>query len=73
MWIVGFGCLFSMPLMIAWLYLLGLLAVPFVSRLVVVPLVLRLVFFGLGIIPPLLGGGLIAEKLGKRRDYMPYM
>lgn len=74
-WIVGFGCFFSMPLMIAWLYLLGLLAAPFVSQLATpsIPLVLRLVFFGLGIIPPLLGGGLIAERLGKRRDYMPYM
>ncbi len=75
-WIVGLGCFFSMPLILAWVYLLGLLAVPFVSWLATpsIPLVLRLVIFGpVYIIPPLLGGGLIAEKLGKRRDYMPYM
>jgi len=78
-WVVGLGCLLSMPLMLAWLYLLSFIAVPFVRQLasLSMPLVLRLVYFlvlfSLGIIPPLLGGGLIAEKLGKRRDYMPYM
>ncbi|MHA1423066.1 MAG: hypothetical protein ACTSSD_13325 [Candidatus Thorarchaeota archaeon] len=75
-WIVGFGCFFSMPLAIAWLYLLRVLATPFVSWLAapLLPLVLRLVLFGLVcVFPPLLCGGLIAEKLGKRRDYMPYM
>jgi len=75
-WIVGFGCFFSMPLILVWLYLLSWLAAPFVSWLATpsIPLVLRLVIFGpVYIIPPLLGGGLIAEKVGKRRDYMPYM
>ncbi|MHA1390215.1 MAG: hypothetical protein ACTSR9_17485 [Candidatus Thorarchaeota archaeon] len=75
-WIVGFGCFFSMPLTIAWLSLLSWLATPFVSWLATpsLPLVLRLMIFGpVYIIPPLLGGGLIAEKLGKQRDYMPYM
>ncbi len=32
-WIVGFGCFFCMPLAIAWVYLLSLLAAPFVSWL----------------------------------------
>ncbi len=75
-WIVGFGCFFSMPLAIAWVYLLRWLAAPFVSWLATpsTPLVLRLVLFGpVYMFPPLLGGGLIAEILGKRRDYMPYM
>jgi hypothetical protein len=75
-WIVGFGCFFSMPLILVWLYLLSWLAAPLVSLLATpsMPLVLRLVIFGpVYIVPPLLGGGLIAEKLGKRRDYMPYM
>ena len=75
-WVVGLGCFFSMPLILAWLYFLSWLAAPFVSWLATpsTPLVLRLVIFGpVYIIPPLLGGGLIAEKLGKRRDYMPYM
>jgi len=75
-WIVGLGCFFSMPLTIAWVYLLSWLAAPFVSWLATpsIPLVLRLVIFGtVYMFPPLLGGGLIAEILGKRRDYMPYM
>ncbi len=75
-WIVGFGCFFCMPLAIAWLYLLSWLAAPFVSWLATpsLPLVLRLmIFVPVYIIPPLLGGGLIAEILGKQRDYMPYM
>ncbi|MHA2119453.1 MAG: hypothetical protein ACW98J_11085, partial [Candidatus Thorarchaeota archaeon] len=75
-WIVGCGCFFSMPLILAWVYFLSWLAAPFVIWLATssIPLVLRLVIFGpVYIIPPLLGGGLIAEKLGKRRDYMPYM
>ncbi len=75
-WIVGFGCVFSMPLLIAWNYLLSWLAAPFVIWLAAssIPPVLRLVIFGpVAIAPPFIGGGLIAEKLGKRRDYMPYM
>ncbi len=75
-WIVGFGCFFSMPLTLAWVYLLTRLAAPFVSWLATpsIHLVLRLVLFvAVYMIPPLLGGGLIAEKLGKQRDYMPYM
>ncbi|MHA2223205.1 MAG: hypothetical protein ACXAAO_14270 [Candidatus Thorarchaeota archaeon] len=67
-WIVELGCFFSMPLILAWLYFLSWLAAPSI------PLVLRLVIFGpVYMVPPLLGGGLIAERLGKRRDYMPYM
>ncbi|MHA2078391.1 MAG: hypothetical protein ACXABM_12920 [Candidatus Thorarchaeota archaeon] len=75
-WVVGLGCFFSMPLILGWLYFLSWLAAPFVSWLATpsIPLVLRLVIFGpVYIIPPLLGGGLIADRLGKRRDYMPYM
>lgn len=56
--------------------LLSWLAAPFVSWLATpsIPLFLRLVIFGpVYMVPPLLGGGLIAEILGKRRDYMPYM
>jgi len=65
-----------MPLILAWVYLLSWLAAPFVSWLATpsIPLVLRLVIFcTVYVAPPLLGGGLIAEILGKRRDYMPYM
>ncbi|MHA1950471.1 MAG: hypothetical protein ACXAAO_14260 [Candidatus Thorarchaeota archaeon] len=75
-WVIGLGCFFSMPLILAWLYFLSWLAAPFVSWLATpsIPLVPRLLILGpVYMIPPLVGGGLIAEKLGKRRDYMPYM
>ncbi|MHA1960293.1 MAG: hypothetical protein ACW99U_08690 [Candidatus Thorarchaeota archaeon] len=75
-WVVGGACLFSMPLALAWVYLLRWVAAPFLIWLASpsLPLALRLMILGTSIIiPPLLGGGLIAERLGKRRDYMPYM
>lgn len=75
-WIVGGSCLFGMPLALGWVHLVNLIAPFFVIWLATttIPLVLRVVILGIVLItPPLLGGGLIAEFLGKRRDYMPYV
>ncbi len=75
-WIVGGACLFSMPLALGWVYLLNVLATPFVNWLASpsIPFILRLMILGIVMfIPPLACGGFIAERLGKRRDYMPYI